>query len=338
MDYREQILQLGHNSPLLPAGVAKALNTNGILAGAMLSEMVAKGQLKTSALKVGGSPLYYIPGKEEQLLSFSHYLNEKDKRTLALIQEHKVMREKDCDPLVRVSLSIIKDFSKQLIVEYDGIQETYYKYFLVSDEEAKGLIKEQLTQNTTSSKIQEKETKKEDIKPEQKQEVRQELKQEPKQEQKQEKITRKEEQTQTKEPEQESISPLKKEKTSKITKTETPNGEFWEQLLSHFSKHNITINEHTVIKKKTDFDLIVEIPSPVGKLTYYCKARSKKKLTDADVSSAYVAGQIKKLPVIFITDGELNKKAQELASQLKGLTVTQLPWESTSKKSSSENQ
>lgn len=312
MDYREQIVQLGHNSPLLPNTVAKALNTNGILAGAMLSEMVAKGLLKTSALKVGGSPLYYLPGKEEQLLSYSSYLNEKDKRTLALLQELKVIREKDCEPLVRVSLSLIKDFSKQLLVEYNGIQETFYKYFLVTDEEAKQLIKAQLEPAQ--------EIKKEVIKESKKEGIKQEIKQTT------------EEVKETKE----EIAPLKKEKAPK--KIEAPAGDFWEQLISHFSTHKITIQEHTVIKKKTDFDLIVEIPSPVGKLTYYCKARSKKKLTDADISSAYVTGQIKKLPTIFITDGELNKKAQELASQLKGLTVTQLPWALTSKTSSSENQ
>jgi len=315
MDYREQIVQLGHNSPLLPNTVAKALNTNGILAGAMLSEMVAKGLLKTSALKVGGSPLYYLPGKEEQLLSYSNYLNEKDKRTLALLQELKVIREKDCEPLVRVSLSLIKDFSKPLLVEYNGIQETFYKYFIVTDEEAKQLIKAQLEPEQENKKEENKvkEPKKEEIKQEEIKQVIKEVKE-------------------TKE----EIAPLKKEKSPK--KAETPAGDFWEQLLSHFSTHKITIQEHTVVKKKTDFDLIVEIPSPVGKLTYYCKARSKKKLTDADISSAYVTGQIKKLPTIFITDGELNKKAQELASQLKGLTVTQLPWALTSKTSSSENQ
>lgn len=316
MDYREQIVQLGHNSPLLPNTVAKALNTNGILAGAMLSEMVAKGLLKTSTLKVGGSPLYYLPGKEEQLLNFSSYLNEKDKRTLSLLQELKVIREKDCEPLVRVSLSLIKDFSKPLLVEYNGIQETFYKYFLVTDEEAKQLIKAQLepAQEAVKPKQEEKKSVKEEFKTEK---IERESKKEIKEEQTIE-------------------TPVKKpEKPKKI---EAPAGDFWEQLLAHFSTHKITIQEHTVVKKKTDFDLIVEIPSPVGKLTYYCKARSKKKLTDADISSAYVTGQIKKLPTIFITDGELNKKAQELASQLKGLTVTQLPWALTSKTSSSENQ
>lgn len=315
MDYREQIVQLGHNSPLLPNTVAKALNTNGILAGAMLSEMVAKGLLKTSTLKVGGSPLYYLPGKEEQLLSFSNYLNEKDKRTLALLQELKVIREKDCEPLVRVSLSLIKDFSKQLIVEYNNIQETFYKYFLVTDEEAKQLIKAQL-EPAQASPLKESKAKKELV---------------------EEKTERKETKQEAAKDEKETseITSLKKEKPKKI---EAPAGDFWEQLLLHFSTHKIIIQEHTVVKKKTDFDLIVEIPSPVGKLTYYCKARSKKKLTDADISSAYVTGQIKKLPTIFITDGELNKKAQELASQLKGLTVTQLPWALTSKTSSLENQ
>ena len=64
-----------------------------------------------------------------------------------------------------------------------------------------------------------------------------------------------------------------------------------------------------------DLDLIVEVPSAVGSLTYYCKAKNKKRISDSDLSSAFVQGQLKKLPVLFLTKGELTKKAREMLSK-----------------------
>jgi hypothetical protein len=290
MEYREKILALAQAQPLLPNAVAKALNTNSIMAGAMLSEMCSKGLLKTSALKIGGSPLYLIPGKEEQLLNHLQSLNEKDRRTVQRLQEEKIIREAEADPLTRVSLATIKDFAKPLIVTYEGKEETFWKWFSLTDKEAEESIRQKL------------EPKKE-IKPEQKTP-------EPKQEQK---IGPATEETKTEE------RPVKQE-TLAPTQAE-PTGDFWDKLHAFFAQNNITLTEKTTVKKKTEFDLTLEVPSPVGKLTYYCKARSKKKLTDADISAAYVQGQIKKLPVILLTDGELTKQAHSILSQLKGITV-----------------
>ena len=286
MEYRDKILSLAQAQPLLPNTVAKALSTNSIMAGAMLSEMCSKGLLKTSALKIGGSPLYYVPGKEEQLLNHLQNLNEKDRRTVLKLQEEKVIRETESDPLTRVSLATVKDFAKPLIVSYEGKQETFWKWFALPDKEAEEQIRQKL------------EPQKKEIKqPEQKIQT-----QEPKPPR---------DITPEKPPIQETLAP----------KPAEPSGDFWEKLHTFFTQNNITLIDKTTIKKKTDFDLIMEVPSPVGKLTYYCKARSKKKLTDSDISAAYVQGQIKKLPVILLTDGELTKQAHAILSQLKGITI-----------------
>ncbi len=79
----------------------------------MLSELSSKKSLKISALKVGGSPLYYVPGHEEKLLQFIQNLNEKDRRTLELLKDSQVLRDAEQDPLTRVSLRQIKDFAVQ---------------------------------------------------------------------------------------------------------------------------------------------------------------------------------------------------------------------------------
>ncbi len=294
MEYRDKILSMAQMAPLLPSGVAKALSTNSIMAGAMLSEMCAKGLLKTSTLKVGGSPLYYAPGKETQLLNHLGSINEKDRRTVLRLQEEKIIRENEADPLTRVSLQTVKDFAKPMIVQYNNQQETFWKWFELDDKQAEALIREKI-EPTPQPKAQPEPPKAapEPVKAVEKAKPAPKPAEKPK-------------------PVQETLAPK--------TKTE-PAGDFWDKLHGFFVQNNITLHEKTVVKKKTDFDLMVELPSPVGTLSYYCKARSKKKITDADISAAYVQGQIKKLPVIFLTDGELTKQASAVLAQLKGITV-----------------
>ncbi len=289
MEYREQILTLARTAPLLPSSVAKSLNTNSILAGAMLSEMCSKGLLKTSKLKVGGSPLYYIPGNEVQLLNHLASLNEKDRRTVEKLRAEKIIRQSEADPLTQVSLASIKDFAKPLAVTYESKQETFWKWFELSDQDAEAFIREKL-EPTHKTELQPPKT--EQLPPK----------------------------TGTPKPEQQKV--LTQEPAAKPTPKETkPAGDFWAQVQQFFSTNNITLLEQSVVKRKLEFDLIIELPSPVGTLSYYCKARSKKRISDADISAAYVQGQIKKLPVIYLTDGEPTKQAHALLSQLKGITL-----------------
>ncbi|MBW2970251.1 hypothetical protein KY319_03955 [Candidatus Woesearchaeota archaeon] len=289
MEYRDKIIALAQNAPLLPSTVAKALNTNSILAGAMLAEMSSKGIVKVSALKVGGSPLYYLPGKEEQLLNYLESLNEKDRRTVQKLQAEKVIRHTEADPLTQVSLMQVKDFAKPLKVSYENKEETFWKWFTLTDQEAEQFIREKLEgkpHETPKAPAQE---------PAQQEQPVQQTKEE--------------------------TAPMMKE-TPK-PKPKKPTEDFWQQIQTFLTKNNITLQEKTAIKK-TEYDLILDLPSPVGKLTYYCKARNKKKITDADISAAYVQGQIKKLPVILLINGELTKQAKTVQSQLKGITITKV--------------
>ncbi len=300
MEYREKILELARKEPLLPSIAAKALSTNSILAGAMLSEMCSKGLLKTSTLKVGGSPLYYAPGNERQLLNHLSSLNEKDKRTTLKLQQEKIIRDTESDALTRFSLRQIKDFARELTVSHENTQEIFWKWFEISDQEAETLIKMRL-----ESKIprENKKTEPEKIAEQQKstnfsgQEIRTNILE-----------AKKTEQT-------------GKEQEHALLNEQTTG--FTESISGFFAKNKILISEKISIKK-TELDLIIKIQSPVGALTYYCKARSKKKITEADISNAYVQGQLKKLPVVFLTDGELTKQARALLEQLKGITLAKV--------------
>ena len=125
-------------------------------------------------------------------------------------------------------------------------------------------------------------------------------------------------------------SPIKEAKEENKQSEEMPKeplvaeGAFWEKVQSFLKANSIVLQESAVIKKKTEFDVVLELSSPVGVLSYYCKVKSKKKIADTDLSAAFVQGQLRKLPVIFLTDGELAKSAKNFLVRVKGITVKQV--------------
>ncbi len=88
--------------------------------------------------------------------------------------------------------------------------------------------------------------------------------------------------------------------------------EFFDRIKVFFDASGIEINDFTSIRKGTELDFIITLPSNVGSLNYYCKAKSKARINEGDLSTAFVYGQMKKLPILFITMGDLTKTAQEL--------------------------
>ena len=82
-----------------------------------------------------------------------------------------------------------------------------------------------------------------------------------------------------------------------------------------FKRENITILNEKILRINKEVEFIIKVPSALGGLSYYCKAIDKKKCSDKDLSSAFVQGQIKKIPVLFLTTGELTKKAEKMVKK-----------------------
>ena len=72
---RKIVSILKFKGPSLPVHIAKQTGQSMLFSSAFLSELVSDKEVKLSHMKVGGSPLYYIPGQEESLEKFSNYLN-----------------------------------------------------------------------------------------------------------------------------------------------------------------------------------------------------------------------------------------------------------------------
>jgi len=275
MDNRESIIQtIRIKGPVIPAQIAKVIGTDIMIASATLSELVSNKVLKISNIKFGSTPLYYLPGQESKLQDFAKNLHEKDKKAYDLLMQKKILRDKIADPIVRVALRSIKDFAVPLQVKINDNVEIFWKWYLITNEEAARIIKETIKFDEP----------KEEIKPvhetiaEKEQEKPREEKKEIKREEPKEILHEKE--------------VKKEEKKTFIDKT--AEDVFLNEIKRFLEKNNIKLIEEKIVKKNSDLDLVIEVPSAVGSLTYYCKAKSKKRISDSDLSSAFVQGQLKK--------------------------------------------
>jgi hypothetical protein len=126
----DAIIKLG---PSQPIDIRKELKMgDSYLIGALLSELVSERKLAISKTRRGGSPFYYDPTEPAKLEALIQWVNEKDKRTYALLKEHGILREDAQDPLVRFGLQHLPDFSFQTVI--DGV--VYWRHFLLSEEDA----------------------------------------------------------------------------------------------------------------------------------------------------------------------------------------------------------
>ncbi len=262
--------------PLLPIQVSKEINVNTIFAGALLSELVRDKKVRITSLKCGGSPFYYVDGQELRLQQLMHYLPKKEQEMVEILRDRKVVREKDLKPWQRVALREIKDFSFPLDVKIDSGIERFWKWYLLSDEEAKVLIENMLDvrKETKSSRLVEVET--------------------------QDKLK---------------INGKERVKSGEVS-------DFYNMFKSYFSRNRIIIEKENIVRKNREFNFVIVVPSNIGDLKYYVKAKNKKVINDADLSLAYSEGQDFKLPVMFLTNGKLTKKAKDYAEKkLKGRLI-----------------
>jgi len=293
METNERILILvREKGPILPVQIARETNDSILMASARLSELVSSKRIKISNLKVGSSPLYYSPGQENKLQNFADNLNEMEKKAYNLLLQNKVLRDSAQEPAIRVALRQIKDFTIPLQVNHGNRSEIFWKWYLSEDKEVESLIKNILSKK---EEIFTEETLRKSEEKIPKQEIKREIPEE-----------------------------LRKDTTKKPIKT-TDKGLFLKEVHNFFNKNKIKIIETVDIKNNTENDFIIELQTSIGGIRYFCKSKNKKKISDADLSSAVVQAQSKNLPLIFLSNGTLTKKAQEmLTNEFKNITFRNL--------------
>ncbi len=318
---RDEVLRVVKmRGPLIPNDLKKALGKGDTtLLGALLGELSSKGLVKVSHTKLGGSPYYYDPANPAGLERIAEHLGEKDQRTFNLLKDKKVLRDDKQEALVRVSLRNIKDFSRMLKINAPEGPVIYWKYFLLSDADAEQMIKEDLGMAKAAKAPEppaepkpapaEPKPAKPTVAPAAPAQPKQEEKPRPNTGAKVEKIKKTE----------------PKEEQQELTPIESIQDPFYSKVKGYFDRNKITVKEQKLIRKKSELDFVIVMPTPVGNVEYYCKAKAKKKSNDGDLAAAKLQGNARNLPVIYLTTGEITKKAKEkLQSDFKGLVVKEL--------------
>lgn len=286
--------------PLVPAQVSVEVGTSSLIVSAMLSELASLRQVRISSVKVGGSPLYYTPGQEEKLQRYVKYLHEKEVKAYELLKSKLVLQDDTLDSVTRVALRQIKDFAMPLNVQTpDGGVKLFWKWYMLSNGEAEPYINDILERG------------------------------------KKEKAAQVAPKLEIAMPETQRIAETQKPKVSDVQETlrvqkpkraaPSASGEFVNNIMNFFGSSQIEVLERFEGKRKSEAEFVVSVPSPVGSIKYYCMAKDKKSCNDADLSSAYVQGQVRKLPVLFLTSGKLTKKAAEmLEKEFSAMKVKQI--------------
>lgn len=329
MSQEDIIAFIRSKGPIVPMDLANNLRVDSYIASAHLSDLLSKKLIQISSLKIGSSPLYFLPEQKSQLEKFSDHLHQKDQAAFNELKSKRVLQDSKISPLLRVSLRNIKDFAVPLEVTFKNQKEIFWKFYSLSNEEASEHIRGLL--------VPEKE-----VKPEPKPEPKSEIKPKPetkpvekvvepvKEEIKEvkPKVVKKVEKKESKKPEpKKEVKKLKpkKETQKHIYKKIESSDKFLKQVYEYFVGIDSTVLYYDIVKKNSEVDLEVEIPSNVGNLVYFCKAKNKKRLNDSDIHSAYVGGELKKLPSILLAPGSLTKASQEkLDKEFRNIIFVQL--------------
>src|SRR4030042_6543232 len=130
---------LNEKGPSLPMQLAKQIGISSLFISAYLSELADDKKIKVSYLKVGGSPLYFLEGQEEQLEKFYTFLHPKEAEAFILLKKNKLLKDLEQDPAIRVALRGIRDFA----MGFKRNDEIYWRYFSVAESEINSILTSQ---------------------------------------------------------------------------------------------------------------------------------------------------------------------------------------------------
>ncbi len=323
-DIKSRIVTLMRiRGPCLPIHISKETKTSLLLASAFLSDLSSEKTIKISNMKVGGSPLYYLPGQENMMENFEKFLNHKEREALSNLKQAKVLKDDELEPAIRVALRNIQDFALPYPIKFRDLSILFWQYYLVNEEEVRKIISNKLEQLQPKPQEEQKPEKIE----EQLKEIKTELNQismpevkkeiEVKEEKPKLQITetiaeteKKQEKERTEK--QKSLEPIFIEQ-EKPKRVRIPTDKFLEQVKLFLASKNTEIVKIEKFDKK---EITAKIRLESGKACFLL-ALDKKRVDAQDLAKAYKKSE--GLPYIIITRGEASKKLKEEIDSYKNL-------------------
>ncbi len=272
--------------PSLPVHVAKETGLSILFASAFLSELFHDKRIRISDIKIGTSPLYFIPGQEPQLEKFSQYLKSKEKDAFLLIKEKKFLIDSEQEPAIRVALREIKDFA----IPFEREGKIYWRYFIIPEEE---FISEK--ESNEKEEIKE-EIEIKEIVLEEKAEIPEEEKETPKKEKVQRKLNQ-------------------KAKPKKQNKNKKKDENFFNKIKESLSKKGVEILD---IENFKDEEATLRVKKEDTEELFF--VFNKKKITEKEILKAHKKASETGMKYSILFLGEVPKKMNDLVAAIKGLS------------------
>jgi hypothetical protein len=137
----EKIIEvIKRKGPSLPIQISKEVGLSSLFISAFLSELAGEKKVKISHLKVGGSPLYFLEGQEEQLEKFYNYMHPREAEAFLLLKEKKILKDDEQKPAIRIALRSIRDFA----VGFKKDEAIFWRYAPVPESEIISILEPKL--------------------------------------------------------------------------------------------------------------------------------------------------------------------------------------------------
>ena len=281
------------NGPSLPVAISREVGISSLFSSAFLSELLEEEVIKISKMKVGGSPLYFLPQQQPMLENFSRYLAEKEKESLHLLKEKKILKDTDLEPSIRVALRSLKDFAVPLVIEQNNAKEVYWRHIMTNENEAKYLISEHIAKIIQPARHE--------------MQISQPI------------VTKQDSHVHVIPGMQKIIPGLdifnKEAKTEKPLKAEKIKREkFSDEVKAFLEKRNMRILEIDKLDKKE-----VTAKVKLGEKEVLLYAVDKKRVDESDLIKAHKKSQLMGIPYFILTRGETTKKLKDAIDAYKNL-------------------
>ncbi len=331
LEIKEKIISfLERRGPSLPVHIAKETGLSILFASAFLSEILSEKKIKMSYMRIGTSPIYFLPGQETFLENFSHALKKKEKEAFVMLKEQRFLQDTEVEPAIRVALREIRDFAVPFQNE-EGIFWRYYKvpeaefYESKKQEELRKIEKQQ--EKIYSKEISEI---KDEYSNERENENEQELEEQQEsleiQEDKLEKtkitprrvevedIFDKSQKKSVKKTDKKKAASRKEKKVDKKSSPKSNTNKFFNKVKTYLSEKGIEILD---IEEANNTEIVLKVKE--NQKEYLIVAYSKKKITEQEITKAYKKSVEMQVPYKILALGEPLKKLDNLIEAIKDL-------------------
>jgi len=286
---------LAQKGPALPIHLSREISLSPMFSSAILAELANEKKVKISNMKIGSSPLYFLPGDEQKLESFAESnFSGFEKSAFLKLKQNKFLEDEKQESAIRVALRSIRDFAFPF--KFQG--KIFWKYSFIPDEEIeKILFAHKMPAGHEKAEVLEKQVLEKQI-PEKREIGGEEDKKEISLDKKEiEPIFDKKERRLRKKPAKKKKSPA-----------------FLEKVKLFLEKEGIRI-----ISTESSDKAKVSARIEVNSRQYFLTAYNKKKVTERDILKAYKKASEFSLPSYILATGEQAKKISELVDACKSL-------------------